>query len=214
MFTNGPTSNVSNYYLELRAPIGIDAALTPRVFVTVGGNIAEARGRGGRNWLLDMAPETATKADAFLAVGKMYSDPDPMGPSSWSSRPTPPRRWSRSSRPARGPAARRPGTGTCDDGSMFTAPGPETCSAAPISTPAPDGGAPPDQAGRHALARHRRRSTGGAGGSGGGTGGSRRDRHRRRTGEARRGHPRHDGATPLLPRRSPTPTSPSARAAA
>jgi hypothetical protein len=92
MFTNGPTSSVSNYYLELRAPIGIDAMLTPRVFVTIGGNIAEARGRGGRNWLLDMAPDTATKADAFWPWARPTPISTRWGPSSRWSRPTPPRR--------------------------------------------------------------------------------------------------------------------------
>jgi MYXO-CTERM domain-containing protein len=170
MLANGPTSNISNYYLELRAPIGVDAQLTPRVFVTVGGNIAEARGRGGRNWLLDMNPTTTTKADAHLPVGKTYADPDPMGPkftvvSADNTKAV------IKVELAGGGASDSPGTGSCDDGSMFTAPGPETCAAPPISSPASDGGAPPVKMDASA-AKDSGGGSGGTGGAGGSTGGS------------------------------------------
>ena len=199
MLTNGPTSSISNYYLELRAPIGVDMALTPRVFVTIGGNIAEARGRGGRNWLLDMTSATTTKVDAALPVGMMYSDPDPMGP-----------KFTVISADAtkavikvvaaggETPETDAPGKGICDDMTAFTAPGPDTCDAPPVSSPAVDGGAsmpvpdakpftPPDATG------------GGTGGStGGGTGGA-------------GGSPRLDaGALPSVPKdAAPTMMPPS-----
>jgi hypothetical protein len=169
MLANGPVSSISNYYLELRAPIGVDMALTPRIFVTVGGNIAEARGRGGRNWLLDMTSGTTTKVDAALPVGMMYSDPDPNGPKFMVVSADATKAVIRvEAAMAEAPEVDAPGKGTCDDGTAFTAPGPDTCDAPPVSSPAVDGGAgtpvpdakpltPPD-------------ATTGAGGSGGSTG--------------------------------------------
>jgi hypothetical protein len=169
MLANGPVANISNYYLELRAPIGLDAQLTPRVFVTVGGNIAEARGRGGRNWLLDMTPNTQTKADAALPVGTTYSDPDPMGPKFTLVSADATKAVVKVEVAGGGMGgADAPGTGTCDDGSAFTAPGPDTCNAAPIATPAGDGGAPSVKQDASPSG-----DTGdGTGGSSGGTGGA------------------------------------------
>jgi hypothetical protein len=73
-------SSLTDYYLELRTPVGWDAQLMPRVLVTIGGALKEAKRSGGRNWLLDMKPETTTRQDAALAVGQTFADPDPMGP--------------------------------------------------------------------------------------------------------------------------------------
>jgi hypothetical protein len=168
MLQGGPTSSISNYYLELRAPIGVDSPLTPRVFVTVGGNIAEARGRGGRNWLLDMT-ESTTKADAALPVGQMYADPDPNGPKFIVVSADATKAVIRvEAAGAETPGAETPGKGTCDDGTAFTAPGPETCEAPPASMgPAPDGGTPPTGS------PDARPATGGSGGNSmGGSGGS------------------------------------------
>jgi len=143
MLSNGPVSSISNYYLELRAPIGVDMALTPRVFVTVGGNIAEARGRGGRNWLLDMTA-TPTKLDAALPVGMMYSDPAPDGPKFMVVSADATKAVIRvEAAMSDAPEVDAPGKGTCDDGSAFTAPGPEACDAPPVSSPATDGGVTP-----------------------------------------------------------------------
>jgi MYXO-CTERM domain-containing protein len=143
---NGGTASISNYYLELRAPLGLDAQLTPRVLVTVGAPIAESRGRGGRNWLLDMNPQTTTFSDAALPVGKTFSDPAPNGP-----------KFTVMSADAEkaviqvqlgdATALDEPGAGTCDDSSPFQAPGPVNCSAPPANVPpanAGDGGAPRD----------------------------------------------------------------------
>ena len=168
MFQGGPTASLSNYYLELRAPIGIDAQLTPRVFVTIGGNIAEARGRGGRNWLLDMHPDTTTKGDAALSVGQMYADPDPMGPK-FTVVSADATKAVIKVQAAGGDTSESPGTGTCDDGTAFTAPGPDTCNAPPVSAPAGDGGAPPARL--DAMPSRDTGSTGGAGGTPG-TGGA------------------------------------------
>jgi MYXO-CTERM domain-containing protein len=143
----GVSAPITSYYVELRAPVGLDAGLmTPRVLVTVGGDIAESRGRGGRNWLVDMNPQTASVMDAALPVGKMYADPDPAGPkftvmSADSTKAV--------IQVQLGSAAgdlTAPGQGMCDDQTAFTAPGPDTCSAAPVSVLPPDGGVATDGA--------------------------------------------------------------------
>ena len=46
----------------------------------VGNDVREARPDRQRNWLLDMNPETATRADAALPVGKRLRGPVPGGP--------------------------------------------------------------------------------------------------------------------------------------
>jgi len=137
--SDGTTSaTLTSYYLELRAPIGLDAQLSPRVFVTTAGDIRSADRSGRHNWLLDMTPETSTMKDAALPVGRLFSDPDPNGP-----------RFTVLSADAEkavikvelaGAPAEGPGAGTCEDGSAFTAPGPETCVAP--QTRIPDGGLP------------------------------------------------------------------------
>jgi hypothetical protein len=79
--TSVKVGSVGAYYLEMRAPVGLDAALgRPRLFVVAAGNLREARARGNPNWLLDMAPETPTMDDADLPVGKTFEDPVPNGP--------------------------------------------------------------------------------------------------------------------------------------
>jgi hypothetical protein len=163
MLTNGPTVSISNYYLELRAPIGVDAALTPRVFVTVGGNIAEARGRGGRNWLLDMTTETTTKNDAALPVGRMYADPGQGGPKFTVVSADATKAVIRVEVAGGAAANDAPGAGTCDDGTPFQAPGPDTCDAPPVSAPPTDGGA-----GTTPDARPRTPDSAASGGTGGG----------------------------------------------
>jgi MYXO-CTERM domain-containing protein len=161
---NGPAAKISNYYLELRTPVGVDYALTPRVFVTVGDDLAQARGRGGRNWLLDMTSETTTKVDAALPIGRMYADPDPNGPRFVVVSADATKAVVQVQLGGSDPTS-EPGAGLCDDQSMFTAPGPDTCNAAPVFTPPSDGGAPID-------ARPIARDTGSSGSGGeGGTGG-------------------------------------------
>jgi hypothetical protein len=201
----GTTANLTSYYLELRAPIGIDAMLTPRVLVTVGGEIAESRRQGGRNWLLDMAPETTTKNDAALAVGKTYTDPGAMGPKFTVVSADGTKAVIRVELAGGGGSAESPGAGTCDDGSMFTAPGPETCAAAPNPIPIPDGGANPTPspdggAADRSPAGDTGGGTGGTGGGMGGTGGG--------TGGAGGSAPppTYDAASPV----TPPPASPDA----
>jgi hypothetical protein len=163
--TNGPMSRIANYYLELRAPIGVDTALTPRVFVTVGDDIGLARGRGGRNWLLDMTPETATKADAALPVGRAYADPATDGPKFTVLSADATKAVIQVEVPGGGAASDAPGAGVCDDMTPFAAPGPDTCDAPPTSLPTPEGGASADA---RPAARDGSAGTGGIGGTGGG----------------------------------------------
>jgi MYXO-CTERM domain-containing protein len=146
--TSGTSTSASltSYFLEFRAPVGIDSPLSARVLVTVGGDIREARRSGGRNWLIDMTPETGSAGDVALPVGRTYADPDPNGP-----------RFTVVSidaskaviRVELSPTATTDqGAGICDDGSLLAAPGPDTCeavptppgSAPPPDDPAPDGG--------------------------------------------------------------------------
>ncbi len=138
---------LTSYYLELRAPVGLDAALqTPRVFILAAANLSEARVRGNPNWLIDTTPETRSVNDAALAVGKTFSDPAPGGP-----------RITLISVDADkavlqvqlgttgGGALEGPGRGACSDDRPFVAPGPVECLGVPAAdpgTPTPaDGGA-------------------------------------------------------------------------
>jgi MYXO-CTERM domain-containing protein len=202
MLTNGPTVSISNYYLELRAPIGVDSALTPRVFVTVGGNIAEARGRGGRNWLLDMTNETTTKTDAALPVGRMYTDPGMGGPKFTVVSADATKAVIRVEAAGGAPASDQPGAGLCDDGSAFMAPGPDTCDAPPVTAPAPDGGATTPDA--RAPSGDGGTGSGGTGGSTGGSGGSQPDPN----GSGGSTGARDSGVSPPMPAPDAEPATP------
>ena len=158
------SGTLTNYYVEYRVPVGLDARLqTPRVFVVGAGNLREGNTRGNPNWLIDMTPETRSVLDAQLAVGKTYSDPATNGP-----------KITVLSADATkaviqvqlngGEASMAMGSGKCDDGMPFQAPGPSECAgapAAPPTTPGSNAGIPPlPDAGM---------SSGGSGGAGGGT---------------------------------------------
>jgi hypothetical protein len=139
---------ITSYYVELRAPVGLDAALqTPRVFVVAAGDLREARLRGNPNWLIDTTPETGTINDAALAVGKTFADPAENGPritvvSADASKAVIQVQLGASG----GPPPESPGVGTCSDDSAFTAPGTEQClGEPPPPTPAPP---PPPHRGR------------------------------------------------------------------
>jgi MYXO-CTERM domain-containing protein len=67
------TDMINRYYVEMRAPIGIDKGLTPAVQIRVGGDISERNRRGLHTWFLDMDPATTTQDG--LAVGATFSDP-------------------------------------------------------------------------------------------------------------------------------------------
>jgi hypothetical protein len=128
---------LAGYYLELRAPVGLDAQLMkPRVFVTAAGNLKEARLRGNNNWLIDTTPETRTMLDADLAVGKTYSDPVPFGPKFTLLSIDETKAVVRVQ--LHGEAAvETPGDGVCSDDTPFAGPGPASCDA---PAPPPRGG--------------------------------------------------------------------------
>ncbi len=145
---------ITSYYLELRTPVGFDfkpqagASLTPRVLVTIGGDVRGANQAGGRNWLLDMTPETAMNVgDSALPVGRLYTDPGEGGPKFTVVSADMEKAVIRVELAGGGGSADEPGTGTCDGANPmpFTAPGPATCNAAPATpaAPATDAGAPP-----------------------------------------------------------------------
>jgi MYXO-CTERM domain-containing protein len=131
------------YYVELRAPVGLDAPLgNPRVFLVAAGDLREARQRGNPNWLIDTTPETRSVLDAHLTVGKTYSDPAPNGPKITVMSADATKaviQVQLGTAPATGA-----GMGTCSDMMPFVGPGPAECNAAPMAPPGtptpPDGG--------------------------------------------------------------------------
>jgi MYXO-CTERM domain-containing protein len=161
-------AQLTAYFLELRAPLGLDRGLrTPRVFVIAAGNPRDARARGNNNWLIDMTPETRTVADAALAVGKTFEDPAPNGP-----------KFTVVSADAEKAVinvqlmgderTEDPGDGVCGNDMPFTGPGVATCEA--LAMPGTGGAGGAGGAGGMGGSG----GTGGAGGSGG-AGGMARD---------------------------------------
>jgi MYXO-CTERM domain-containing protein len=145
---------ITSYYLELRTPVGFDfkpnaaGNLTPRVLVTIGGDVRGAGQAGGRNWLIDMTPETPMSVtDSALPVGRQYVDPAEGGPKFTVVSADMEKAVIKIELSTGGGSVDAPGTGVCDGNAMmpFTAPGPETCNAAPATpaAPATDAGAPP-----------------------------------------------------------------------
>jgi hypothetical protein len=155
------SATLTAYYLELRAPVGLDRGLaTPRVFVMAAGNLKDARLRGNANWLIDTVPETRTVADAHLAVGKTFVDPAPGGPKFTVVSADETKAVISVQLDGEG-ESQTPGNGTCSDDSVFTGPGPSNCQAAPGSS----GGGGSGGSGQGGA------GAGGAGGSGGSGGG-------------------------------------------
>jgi hypothetical protein len=152
---------ISSYYVELRAPVGLDTSLqSPRVFVLAASNLNEARDRGNPNWLIDTTPETRSVLDAALGVGKTFSDPVANGPKITLVSADATKAVIRVQMTGGGDPD-QPGTGVCSDDTPFKAPGPETCLAAPLSSDGGAGGSGGADAGRVDG------GTGGPGGSGG-----------------------------------------------
>ena len=162
----GQNGTISSYFLELRTPVGFDATAVGRgdigsgspvplgVYVTAGADIRGATGTGNPNWLLDMTPgsrggnTTADLTDAAMRVGQTFTDPNPGGPKITVVSATMEKAVIRVELAEGGGSAMDNGEGTCLDGASFTAPGPATCQAAPVSSPGmgstpPDAGRPP-----------------------------------------------------------------------
>jgi MYXO-CTERM domain-containing protein len=167
---------LSHYYLELRAPHGMDRSIgqMPQVQVRVAGDTKQASERPTHTWFLDMKPAMGQQG---LLVGESYSDPaaeikftvERMDTMSATVRIEIP--------------GSTPGPATCLDNSTLMAPGPgpESCSPAPFTingAPPPavgDGGVlvPPPPPPQPTPAPRADAGAAGAGGSGaGGAGGS------------------------------------------
>ncbi len=132
-------TDVRNYVLELRAPIGLDTRFVPQVLVRVAAPLVGMRS-ARMTWILDTNPAT-TPLDG-LKQGETFMDP--AGGLSFTVEAV-----SASSATIKvdGPAG---GASTCLDNTPFAAaPGPETCvNNAPAAPPAADAGsAPPRDAG-------------------------------------------------------------------
>jgi MYXO-CTERM domain-containing protein len=136
-------TELTHYYLELRAPHGIDRQLQPQVQVRVSNDTRMANQRPTHTWFLDMAPAMGQQG---LLTGGSYTDPAggiTFTVESLDAKQATVRIEIAGSTPG-GPAR-------CLDEStvMAPGPGPESCSAGPFSingAPPPsttDGGAPP-----------------------------------------------------------------------
>jgi MYXO-CTERM domain-containing protein len=179
---------LTNYLVEMRAPIGIDTGIAPTVQIRAAGSLRDRTERGLHTWILDMNPATPAVFDG-LGAGQSFTDPsgspkitvltlDNTHASVSVEFPT--------------PIVSANTVPTCLDDTPFTGPGPgsESCapnvaSAAGAPPAIPDGGAippAPPQGGRRdaaapdtapAQAPDARPAEGGAGASGaGGAGGA------------------------------------------
>jgi hypothetical protein len=119
---------LTHYYVELRTPLDFDgtlggSALTPRILIHVGGDTRTRSNPGLHTFLLDMTPGTTTFADAALAQGQTFTDPDPAGGLSITAQAV------SSTQATIVVQSNGSGAPTCLDGSTFTppGPGPEAC---------------------------------------------------------------------------------------
>jgi hypothetical protein len=120
---------LTHYYLEMRAPVGLDASLSPRVLVMVGEELAGSQYAESRHWLLDMTPQTPDFSDAGLPPGVTYVDPAPGGPKFTVTSIDAERAVIRVELAASGAGTSE--VGVCEDGTSFRAPGPTSCADAP-----------------------------------------------------------------------------------
>jgi MYXO-CTERM domain-containing protein len=142
--SNGITE-LTYYYLELRAPFGIDKGLAPSVQIRASIDMRPAAKKAGHTWFLDMNP--ATTALDGLAAGGTFSDP--AGGVKFTVMSID----NTQAKVAIEITGGTPGPAKCLDGSTFEAPGPgpESCGPAPFSivgaappyVPPRDGGAAP-----------------------------------------------------------------------
>jgi hypothetical protein len=167
------------YFLEMRAPIGLDGRLVPQVQIRVGANVVTTTG-GKRTFILDTKP--ATTAIDGLKLGEMFQDPAGGV------------RWSVTALEANQATVKveidaavmpmmPPGPTACLDGTAFVPPGPAACGndsegtggsggAASDGGAPPTGGAPDAATGGGTGGEGGRGGAGGSGGSGAGSGGS------------------------------------------
>ena len=159
-----------NYYLELRAPIGLDARLMPQVQVRVGASLPPT-GSAKKTFILDTNP--MSPAIDGLKLGEMFQDPaggvrikvDAIDVNS-----------ATVTVEIDSPAT--PGAPTCLDGTPLMPPGPQSCGDGAQATPAtptmpgPDAGAAGPGPVRDAGGSNSGTGGGGPGGGNTGTGGA------------------------------------------
>ncbi|HLK90253.1 MAG TPA: hypothetical protein VKZ18_10185 [Polyangia bacterium] len=141
----GPT--LTDYYLEMRAPVGFDTGVGPMVLVSIGPDFTPTNRAAPYVYVLNMTPATASLASAGLTAGKSFTDPgggltftvDSIDANSASVTVT---------------MSGGSGANTCVDSTPFTAPGPDASSCGPLAGGSGGAGG----------------ATGGSSGSGGSTG--------------------------------------------
>jgi MYXO-CTERM domain-containing protein len=155
----GSAPVLSNYYLEMRAPVGFDSGLKPMVVVSIGANLPTPSAPAPYLYVLDLVPESGrvdlTNA-GLMTVGQSYTDPaggltitlTAIGPTGATVDVT----------------TTAAGSNTCVDASSFTAPGPDGTSCGPLAS-STDGGVASTGGASGA-------GTGGAAGRSGGAGGN------------------------------------------
>jgi hypothetical protein len=155
----GSAPVLSNYYLEMRAPVGFDSGLKPMVVVSIGANLPTPSAPAPYLYVLDLVPESGrvdlTNA-GLMTVGQSYSDPaggltitlTAIGPTGATVDVT----------------TTAAGSNTCVDASGFSAPGPDGTSCGPLAS-SNDGGVASTGGASGA-------GTGGVGGRSGGAGGN------------------------------------------
>jgi MYXO-CTERM domain-containing protein len=163
-------TELTHYFVELRAPHGIDRGLAPQVQIRVSADIRMSSQRAAHTWFLDQNPAT-TNLDGLVAGGSFT---DPAGGVKITVTSVDAMKATVQVEMAAAPA----GGNRCLDGTTLEAPGPgpESCAAAPASANGlpppsiPDGGVTPTP-GRDGGATGGR-GAGGAGAGGSGAGGS------------------------------------------
>jgi MYXO-CTERM domain-containing protein len=146
---------LTHYYIEMRAPIGIDRQLRPEVQVRVSGDTKLATQRPTHTWFLDMKGPMPTGQQGLVA-GESYTDPDPASPIKFTVETLEARQATvRIEIPGTTPGG--PAICVLDNTPMMATtlmgpgPGPESCEAAPFSingtppaaVPTGDGGVAP-----------------------------------------------------------------------
>jgi MYXO-CTERM domain-containing protein len=128
-------TDLKNYVLELRAPIGLDAKLGPVVMVRLAAPLSQMRGGAKMTWIIDTNP--ATTALDGLHLGESFTDP--AGGVSFKVEAI-----SAAGASIKVDIAATGGATTCLDGTPFSAPGLASCgnesgSEGP-TVPTPDAG--------------------------------------------------------------------------
>jgi FG-GAP repeat len=160
----GPTSLLSYYYAELRAPVGFDVGLAPMVLISIGPDVPTTTILTPQVYTLDMVPDVNGAADlmnmGLTTPGQTYSDPAGGLTITLVSISAQSATISVTTTTTDG--------NVCAGGTPFTAPGPEGSSCAALTIA--DGGVPVTGAAGTTATGGQAGGTGGASGTGGTTG--------------------------------------------